>query len=78
MRTDACLVSALLLAVLPQRALGAPVEDAPTDSPAGEPSGDDGEALSAPDTLTLVLESALGETKRHKQEVSALPFRAFG
>lgn len=58
-------------------ASGAPVEDAPTDGPAGDPSGEEGEAESSSDTLTVVLESLLGTTQRHKKEVSVLSFRAF-
>lgn len=63
-----------MLAALLRCASGAPVEDSPTDSPAGDSSGEEGETESPSDTLTVVLESILGATKRHKKEVRAFIF----
>lgn len=71
LRTDAYLLSALMLAALLQCASGAPVEDSSTDGPAGDASGEEEETDSPSDTLTVVLESTLSTTKRHKDEVSA-------
>ncbi|XP_032391521.1 interleukin-6 [Etheostoma spectabile] len=65
---NAFLLSAVMLCALLLCAPGAPVEDAPTDNPAGDPSGEEEEV--SPDLVSNspVWDSILGATKRHKEE----------
>ncbi|XP_049459106.1 interleukin-6-like [Epinephelus fuscoguttatus] len=65
---NAYMLSAVILAALLLCAPGAPVEDAPTDSPTGDPSGE--EEVAAPDLLSAspVWDSILGATKRHEKQ----------
>lgn len=71
-RTDAYLLSAVMLAALLQLAPGAPVVDAPTDTLAGDTSGEEGETRSDLLSTSPVLTKVLATTQRHKEEVSAL------
>lgn len=66
LRTD--LLAPLVLAAVLQHTAGAPL-DAPTESPAGETSGEEAETGSPDDALAVALESVLGATKLHKNEV---------
>ncbi|XP_028454057.1 interleukin-6-like [Perca flavescens] len=63
------LLSAVMLCALLLCAPGAPAEDAPTDSPAGDPSGEEEEEMPS-DLLSAspVWASILGATERHKEE----------
>lgn len=70
LRTD--LLAPLVLAAVLQPTAGAPL-DAPTDSPAGETSGEEAETASPDDALAVALESVLGATKLHKNEVRPSP-----
>lgn len=65
-RTD--LLSPLVLVAVLRLTAGAPL-DAPTESPAGETSGEELETGSPEDALAVALESVLRATKRHKKEV---------
>lgn len=58
-----------MLAALLQCAPGAPVEDALTDSPAGDTSGEE-EEVAPPDPQRDVWDSVLGVSSRHQKEVS--------
>ncbi|KAM6903822.1 interleukin-6-like [Lycodopsis pacificus] len=59
-----------MLAALLLHASGAPVEDTPTDTPAGEPSGEEEEVVWPSDLLSVspVWHALLGATRRHKKE----------
>lgn len=61
----------LFLAVMRWTA-GAPL-DPPTESPAGETSGEELETGGPDEALAVALESVLGATKRHKKEVRPSP-----
>ncbi|XP_042362890.1 interleukin-6-like [Plectropomus leopardus] len=65
---NAYLLSAVMLAALLLCAPGAPLEDAPTESPAGDPSGE--EELDSSDLLSNleVWDKILPTTKRHEQQ----------
>ena len=69
--TDADLPCAAMLAALLLCALGAPVEFQPTDSPAGDFSGEEQEVT--PDLLSAspIWGLIIGVTARHQQEVSS-------
>lgn len=75
------LLPALTLAVLfalVRRAQGTPLGDAPTDIPAGEPSGEEVDVEGpSPYTLKTLLESLLSTTKRHRKEVKKPPRQSF-
>lgn len=70
LRTD--LLAPLVLAAVLQPTAGAPL-DAPTESPSGETSGEEAETGSPDDALAVALESVLGATKLHKNEVRPSP-----
>lgn len=78
LHTDAYLVSAVMLAALLQCAPGAPVVDAPTDSPAGDTSGEEGEegeTSSGLESNSGLWKSLSGASEQHKQQVRALSSR---
>uniref|UniRef100_A0A8C3AYE1 Interleukin-6 n=1 Tax=Cyclopterus lumpus TaxID=8103 RepID=A0A8C3AYE1_CYCLU len=62
------LLSAVTLAALLLHASGAPVEDTPTDMPAGEPSGEEQAGPSNLLSVSPVWHAVLGATKRHQKE----------
>uniref|UniRef100_H3CA23 Interleukin-6 n=1 Tax=Tetraodon nigroviridis TaxID=99883 RepID=H3CA23_TETNG len=64
------LLPPLLLAAALRLAAGAPLEG-PTESPAGETSGEELETGRPEDALAVALESVLRATKRHKKEFLA-------
>lgn len=66
------LLAPLLLVHVLQFISGAPLE-ASNESPAGETSGEEAETRSPDDALTVALESLLGATKQHKDEVRRSP-----
>lgn len=70
LRTD--LLAPLVLAAVLQHTTGAPL-GAPTESPAGETSGEEAETGSPDDALAVALESVLRATKQHKNEVRPSP-----
>lgn len=63
------LLSPLALLAVLRLSAGAPL-DSPTESPAGETSGEELETGSPEEALAVALESVLRATKRHKREVS--------
>ncbi|XP_045915112.1 interleukin-6-like [Micropterus dolomieu] len=67
-KLNAYLLSAVMLAALLQRAPGAPVVDAPTDTLAGDTSGEEGETRSDLLSTSPVLTKVLATTQRHKEE----------
>ncbi|XP_044028136.1 interleukin-6-like [Siniperca chuatsi] len=69
-KLNAYLLSAVMLAALLQCAPGAPAEYAPTDSPAGDSSGEEEEEERPSELLSVSkeLELILGATKRHREE----------
>ncbi|XP_070703116.1 interleukin-6 [Pempheris klunzingeri] len=67
-KLDASLLSALMLAALLLCALGAPLEDAPADNPAGDPSGEGEETPSDLVSAFSVWTRLLGATGGHQAE----------
>ncbi|XP_039677120.1 interleukin-6 [Perca fluviatilis] len=76
---NAYLLSAVMLCALLLCAPGAPAEDAPTDSPAGDASGEEEEMMMPSDLLSAspVWASILGATERHKKEFEE-EFKKYG
>ncbi|XP_042292073.1 interleukin-6-like [Thunnus maccoyii] len=60
--------SAVILAALVLCATGAPVTDATTENPAGDPSGEEDVVASDELSDSQIWDSILGATKRHKKE----------
>nr|XP_046274154.1 interleukin-6-like [Scatophagus argus] len=67
-KLNAYSLCAVMLAALLQCASGAPFENSPTDSPAGDPSGDDGEIEASTDQLRNNLQRAIDITKALQTE----------
>ena len=75
--TDVYVLSAVMLKALLLCALGAPVENEPTDSPAGDTSGEEEPVPSDLLSASPIWDSILGTTSHHQKEVSASPSRNF-
>eukprot|EP00064_Thunnus_orientalis_P010687 superscaffoldBa00001475_g10713 len=65
-------LSAVILAALVLCATGAPVTDATTENPAGDPSGEEDVVASDELSDSQIWDSILGATKRHKKEEACL------